>query len=72
MCPCLLTSLYETKFVGHDCSVRWWDLGSRTCVQEHTSHRKRNNGGIWSVKSHPSLSGSYASCGADCVIKIYA
>ncbi|KAJ3052367.1 Striatin-3 [Rhizophlyctis rosea] len=56
---------------GHDCSIRWWDLGTRSCVQEYTSHRKKNDEGVWSVKYHPMLQETMASGGADGLCKIY-
>ncbi|WAR63909.1 hypothetical protein PtB15_16B68 [Puccinia triticina] len=47
---------------GHDCSIRFWDLtGSRTCLQEISSHRyKSNQEGVLDVNS-----------GADGTIKIF-
>jgi len=48
---------------GHDCSIRFWDLtGSRTCLQEITSHRyKSNQEGVLDVKFHPSSNLSSSS-----------
>ncbi|KAJ3245583.1 hypothetical protein HDU77_009412 [Chytriomyces hyalinus] len=35
---------------GHDCSIRWWDVGMRRCVQEYSTHRLKGTGeGIWDV-----------------------
>ncbi|KNC96640.1 uncharacterized protein SPPG_07853 [Spizellomyces punctatus DAOM BR117] len=57
---------------GHDCSIRWWDLTTRKCVQEYTSHRKKNDEGIWAVNFHPEASNCMASAGADAVCKLYS
>ncbi|KAH9447021.1 hypothetical protein Pst134EA_029006 [Puccinia striiformis f. sp. tritici] len=48
---------------GHDCSIRFWDLtGSRTCLQEISSHRyKSNQEGVLDVKFHPSSNLSSSS-----------
>lgn len=57
---------------GHDCSVRFWEvLGSRACVQEITSHRKKADEGVLDVAFHPTLP-FMASAGADGVVKLYA
>ncbi|KAF8964117.1 WD40-repeat-containing domain protein [Flammula alnicola] len=57
---------------SHDCSVRFWDLlGSRTCVQELTTHREKAREGVLDVEFHPSLP-FMASGGADGVVKLYA
>jgi len=57
---------------GHDCSVRFWDiLGTKACIQEITSHRKKANEGVLDVQFHPSLP-FMASAGADGIVKLYA
>jgi len=57
---------------SHDCSVRFWDLlGSRSCVQELTTHREKAREGVLDVEYHPSLP-FMASSGADGVVKLYA
>lgn len=57
---------------GHDCSVRFWDLlGSRSCMQENTSHREKAHEGVLAVEFHPSVP-VLASAGADGVVKLYA
>ncbi|PPQ70913.1 hypothetical protein CVT24_009975 [Panaeolus cyanescens] len=57
---------------SHDCSVRFWDiLGSRSCVQEVTTHREKAREGVLDVEFHPSLP-FMASSGADGVVKLYA
>jgi striatin 1/3/4 len=55
---------------GHDCSVRWWDLGTRSCVQEYSTHRKKYDEGIWTVRYHPTLPEYIATGGADGVCKL--
>ncbi|KAJ3154967.1 hypothetical protein HDU86_004486 [Geranomyces michiganensis] len=57
---------------GHDCSLRWWDLSTRKCVQEYTSHRRKNDEGIWAARFHPEDPHFMASGGADGVCKLYA
>jgi len=57
---------------SHDCSVRFWDLfGSRSCVQELTTHREKAREGVLDVQFHPTLP-FMASGGADGVVKLYA
>ena len=57
---------------SHDCSIRFWDLlGSRSCVQEISSHREKAKEGVLDVEFHPSLP-FIASAGADGVVKLYA
>ncbi|KAJ3178235.1 hypothetical protein HDU85_005232 [Gaertneriomyces sp. JEL0708] len=56
---------------GHDCSLRWWDLTTRKCLQEHTTHRKKNDEGVWSVAYHKGVSGVMGSAGADGLAKVY-
>ncbi|KAL7746553.1 1,2-dihydroxy-3-keto-5-methylthiopentene dioxygenase [Sorochytrium milnesiophthora] len=55
---------------GHDCSVRFWDIGTKACMQEFTAHRRKYDEGIWSVQYHPSLP-LMVSGGADSVVKVY-
>ncbi|KAI0273852.1 WD40-repeat-containing domain protein [Gloeopeniophorella convolvens] len=57
---------------GHDCSIRFWDiLGTKACIQEITSHRKKAIEGVLDVQFHPSLP-FMASAGADGIVKLYA
>jgi WD40 repeat protein len=57
---------------SHDCSLRFWDLlGSRSCVQELSTHREKAREGVLDVQFHPSLP-FLASGGADGVVKLYA
>eukprot|EP01137_Pigoraptor_chileana_P033341 Opistho-2@24065 len=55
---------------GHDCSVRLWDIGRKSCVQEVSSHRKKFDEGVQSLGFHPSQP-YIASGGADGSVKIY-
>ncbi|KAJ3415755.1 GTP-binding protein of the rab [Chytridiales sp. JEL 0842] len=50
---------------GHDCSIRWWDLGTRSCVQEYSTHRKKHDEGIWAIRYHPKHPEYIATGGAD-------
>jgi len=56
---------------GHDCSIRLWNLDSKTCVQEITSHRKKFDESIHDVAFHPSKP-FIASAGADALAKVFA
>ena len=55
---------------GHDCSIRLWNLESKTCVQEITSHRKKFDESIFDVAFHPSKP-FIASAGADSLAKVF-
>ncbi|KAF9452863.1 WD40 repeat-like protein [Macrolepiota fuliginosa MF-IS2] len=57
---------------SHDCSVRFWDMpGSRSCIQEITTHREKAREGVLDVEFHPTLP-VMVSAGADGVVKLYA
>ena len=56
--------------LGHDSSIRLWDLDSRTCVQEMTCHRVKNSESIHAVAMHPTMPFA-ASGGADALCKVY-
>lgn len=55
---------------SHDCSIRLWNLDSKTCVQEITSHRKKFDESIHDVTFHPSKP-YIASAGADALAKVF-
>jgi len=55
---------------SHDCSIRLWNLDSKTCVQEITSHRKKFDESIHDVAFHPSMP-FIASAGADALAKVF-
>uniref|UniRef100_A0A8C6TBY2 Striatin, calmodulin binding protein 3 n=1 Tax=Neogobius melanostomus TaxID=47308 RepID=A0A8C6TBY2_9GOBI len=55
---------------SHDCSVRLWNLDSKTCVQEITAHRKKSEEAIYDVAFHPSKA-FIASAGADALARVY-
>ena len=55
---------------GHDCSIRLWNLDSKTCVQEITSHRKKFEESIHDVAFHPQKP-YIASAGADALAKVF-
>ncbi|XP_006006421.1 striatin-3 isoform X1 [Latimeria chalumnae] len=55
---------------SHDCSIRLWNLESKTCVQEITAHRKKYDESIYDVAFHPSK--AYIACaGADALAKVF-
>ncbi|KAL4641371.1 striatin isoform X2 [Arapaima gigas] len=53
---------------SHDCSIRLWNLDSKTCIQEFTAHRKKFDEAIHDVAFHPSRC-YIASAGADALAK---
>ncbi|XP_059086744.1 striatin-3-like isoform X2 [Tigriopus californicus] len=55
---------------SHDCSVRLWNLESKSCVQEITAHRKKFDESIFDVAFHPSKP-FIASAGADALAKVF-
>ncbi|XP_066244844.1 striatin-3 [Euwallacea similis] len=55
---------------SHDCSIRLWNLDSKTCVQEITAHRKKFDESILDVAFHPSRP-YIASAGADGLAKVF-
>ncbi|XP_030855459.1 striatin-3 isoform X2 [Strongylocentrotus purpuratus] len=55
---------------SHDSSIRLWNLDSKTCVQEITSHRKKFDESIFDVAFHPSKP-YIASGGADALAKVF-
>lgn len=65
---CLIKILLS--FLGHDCSIRLWNLDSKTCVQEITAHRKKFEESIHDVAFHPSKP-YIASAGADALAKVF-
>lgn len=65
--------LYILNFwfvLGHDSSIRIWNLESKTCVQEITAHRKKLDESILDVAFHPSEA-YIASAGADSLVKVF-
>ncbi|XP_076311641.1 connector of kinase to AP-1 isoform X3 [Tachypleus tridentatus] len=55
---------------SHDCSIRLWNMDSKTCVQEITSHRKKFDEAIYDVAFHASKP-YIASAGADALAKVF-
>lgn len=55
---------------SHDCSIRLWNLESKTCVQEITAHRKKFDESIFDVAFHPTRP-YIASAGADALAKVF-
>ena len=62
--------LIHVLFIGHDSSVRLWNLETKTCVQEITAHRKKFDESIFDVAFHPSRP-YIASAGADALAKVF-
>ncbi|XP_063697417.1 striatin-3-like [Culicoides brevitarsis] len=55
---------------SHDCSIRLWNMDTKTCVQEITAHRKKFDESIFDVAFHPSKP-YIASAGADAIAKVF-
>nr|ACR77508.1 striatin [Danio rerio] len=55
---------------SHDCSVRLWNMESKTCIQEFTAHRKKFDESINDVAFHPSKC-YIGSAGADALAKVF-
>ncbi|KAG9344264.1 hypothetical protein JZ751_010933 [Albula glossodonta] len=55
---------------SHDCSIRLWNLETKTCIQEFTAHRKKLEESIHDVAFHPSKA-YIASAGADALAKVF-
>ncbi|TRY83870.1 hypothetical protein DNTS_030096 [Danionella cerebrum] len=55
---------------SHDCSVRLWNMESKTCIQEFTAHRKKFDESIHDVAFHPSRC-FIGSAGADALAKVF-
>ncbi|XP_057699942.1 striatin-like [Corythoichthys intestinalis] len=55
---------------SHDCSVRVWNVSSKTCIQEFTAHRKKFDESIQDVAFHPAKC-YIASAGADALAKVF-
>ncbi|XP_035261250.1 striatin isoform X2 [Anguilla anguilla] len=55
---------------SHDCSIRLWNLESKTCIQEFTAHRKKLDESIHDVAFHPTKC-YIASAGADALAKVF-
>uniref|UniRef100_A0A336KGC5 CSON006515 protein n=1 Tax=Culicoides sonorensis TaxID=179676 RepID=A0A336KGC5_CULSO len=55
---------------SHDCSIRLWNIDTKTCVQEITAHRKKFDESILDVAFHPSKP-FIASAGSDAIAKVF-
>ncbi|XP_076879707.1 striatin [Brachyhypopomus gauderio] len=55
---------------SHDCSIRLWNMESKTCVQEFTAHRKKLEESIHDVAFHPTKC-YIGSAGADALAKVF-
>ncbi|XP_056264956.1 striatin-like isoform X2 [Pseudoliparis swirei] len=55
---------------SHDCSVRLWNMESKTCIQEFTAHRKKSEESIHDVAFHPTRC-YIGSAGADALAKVF-
>ncbi|ROL43729.1 Striatin [Anabarilius grahami] len=55
---------------SHDCSVRLWNMESKTCIQEFTAHRKKFDESIHDVAFHPTKC-YIGSAGADALAKVF-
>ncbi|KAJ1971341.1 1,2-dihydroxy-3-keto-5-methylthiopentene dioxygenase [Dimargaris xerosporica] len=55
---------------SHDCSLRWWDQRSYTCVLEYSPHRRKHGEGVVCMRAHPHLPWVLTG-GADAVVKVF-
>ncbi|XP_060922660.1 striatin [Limanda limanda] len=55
---------------SHDCSIRLWNMESKTCIQEFTAHRKKFDESIHDVAFHPTMC-YIGSAGADALAKVF-
>ncbi|XP_068582644.1 striatin [Cebidichthys violaceus] len=55
---------------SHDCSIRLWNMESKTCIQEFTAHRKKSEESIHDVAFHPTKC-YIGSAGADALAKVF-
>uniref|UniRef100_A0A674P874 Striatin, calmodulin binding protein n=2 Tax=Takifugu rubripes TaxID=31033 RepID=A0A674P874_TAKRU len=55
---------------SHDCSIRLWNMESRTCIQEFTAHRRKFHESIHDVAFHPTKC-YVGSAGADALAKVF-
>ncbi|XP_057217284.1 striatin-like [Triplophysa rosa] len=55
---------------SHDCSVRLWNMESKTCIQEFTAHRKKFEESINDVAFHPTKC-YIGSAGSDALAKVF-
>ncbi|XP_069385673.1 striatin [Paralichthys olivaceus] len=55
---------------SHDCSLRLWNMESKTCIQEFTAHRKKFEESIHDVAFHPTKC-YIGSAGADALAKVF-
>ncbi|KAM4595182.1 striatin-like [Fundulus diaphanus] len=55
---------------SHDCSIRLWNMESKTCIQEFTAHRKKSDESIHDVAFHPTKC-YIGSAGADALAKVF-
>jgi len=56
--------------IGHDGSLRFWNLDTKICVQDSITHRKRFDEAIFNVACH-SCKPFFASAGADGIAKVF-
>lgn len=56
--------------VGHDSSLRFWDLETLTCVREIAAHRNKSSEGILDIRYHHTLP-FVATAGADGTVKLW-
>lgn len=62
---------YLWFFLGHDSSIRLWDIAmNKNCIQEFSAHRRKGHEGVLSVQYHKSFPWM-VSGGADGIVKIY-
>ena len=56
--------------VGHDGSMRSWDMRKFQCINELPGHRKKFDESIHSIAHHPTEN-FFATAGADGIVKLF-
>jgi len=50
-----IISISDWVYAGHDRSIRLWDAGDKTMIDELTIHKNKSNEAVHVVKWHPTL-----------------
>ena len=64
---CLKVNIF---YIGHDGSLRFWNLDTKICIQDSITHRRRFDEAIFNVACH-ACKPFFASAGADGIAKVF-
>ena len=67
---CYLLFKIEHFYIGHDGSLRFWNLDTKICIQDSITHRRRFDEAIFNVACH-ACKPFFASAGADGIAKVF-